>query len=141
MTILFISLYLYRYFRKLGHFKILNATMRKWYLDSQGKLVSYVLRIETRKSSEEMTFEELWIDEKRFKFRLSRDNRKLSSNFRQKDILNISPVPENNNEPALAEEIPNSKGKLVICYRIGAKLEFQTVSRFKEPLKGFRFSS
>jgi len=59
MTLLFISLYLYRYFRKLGHFKILNATMRKWYLDSQGKLVSYVLKIETRKSSEQMTFEEL----------------------------------------------------------------------------------
>ena len=54
MTLLFISLYLYRYFRKLGHFKILNATMRKWYLDSQGKLVSYVLKIETRKSSEQM---------------------------------------------------------------------------------------
>lgn len=64
-------------------------------LTADGTEVVYQIQVETKKSSDELIFEEVWIDEKRFKVHLSDEKRSIVSAFDNKQIvnLNISEVP------------------------------------------------
>ena len=87
MTLFIIIRIIYEAYFRFPHFKIIKAGMRKWINKSSDELISYQIELKTKKASTELVFEELWINEKKYKFHLSRENRKIASSFKEKEIL------------------------------------------------------
>jgi uncharacterized membrane-anchored protein YhcB (DUF1043 family) len=131
MTLFILSRLIYEAYFRFPHFKILKAGMRQWMNKNKEQLTSYQIELKTKKSSSELVFEELWIDEKKYRFHLSREDRKIAGNFTKKEILKLNVISEikNDNE----NEIPSksSRGILVLGYRFKNKRKFLSVKKLK----------
>ncbi|HRH64890.1 MAG TPA: hypothetical protein PLU53_01195 [Bacteroidia bacterium] len=132
MTLIVLTTYIYRTFFKYRHFKVLKATMKKLFIAADGTKVIYQIQVETKKSSDEMIFEEVWIDENKYKVRMSDEQRKIVSSFETKQIVNLdinelSPQKEETERP---KEL--LKSKILVSYSIGNKRKFLSIRKFDE---------
>lgn len=132
MTFIVLMTYVYRTFYKFRHFKILKATMRRVILHEDGHTTTYTIQVETKKSSDELIFEEVWIDEKKFKVRLSDTKRSLISNFSEKQVLNLHLSSDTGPEEIRGSKTTTSRGKAKLGYSIGNKRKFMTIRTFEE---------
>lgn len=132
MTLIVLTTYIYRTFFKYRYFKVLKATMKKMLLTADGTEVVYQIQVETKKSSDELIFEEVWIDEKRFKVHLSDEKRSIVSAFDNKQIvnLNISEAPVEKDQSDRPKEL--IKSKALVSYSIGNKRKFMSIRKFEE---------
>ncbi len=128
MTLLIIARIIYEAYFRFPHFKILKVGMRKWIQKKPDELISYQIELKTKKSSADLVFEELWINEKKYKFHLSREDRKIAGSFLEKEILKINIISEIENE----DKIPfkSSKGALVFGYTFRNKRKYLSVKKF-----------
>lgn len=101
-------------------------------LTADGTEVVYQIQVETKKSSDELIFEEVWIDEKRFKVHLSDEKRSIVSAFDNKQIvnLNISEAPVEKDQSDRPKEL--IKSKVLVSYSIGNKRKFMSIRKFEE---------
>ena len=132
MTLIVLTSYIYRTFFKYRHFKVLKATMKKILMAADGTKIIYEIQVETKKLSDEMIFEEVWIDETRFKVKLSDEQRELVSSFNTKQIVNLD-ITEVHSEKDLSirpKEI--LKSKVLVGYSIGNKRKFLSIRKLDQ---------
>ena len=130
MTLFIIIRIIYEAYFRFPHFKILKAGMKKWVNNSSRELISYQIELKTKKSSSELVFEELWIDEKKYKFFLSRGNRKIVGSFLKREILNLDIISEINNETKSVIPVKSSKGILLLGYTFRNKRKYLSFKKF-----------
>ena len=63
-------------------------------MNAEGKAVVYQIQVETKKSSDELIFEEVWIDEKRFKIKLRDQEGRSYRLFQDKQVVNLDIAEE-----------------------------------------------
>ena len=106
--------------------------MRKWMNKNSNQLISYQIELKTKKSSAELVFEELWIDEKKYKFHLSREDRKVAGSFNEKEILKLNIISEIKNENEADTPAKSSRGILVLGYTFRNKRKFVSIKKFRD---------
>ena len=131
MTLFLIIRIIYEAYFRFPHFKILKVGVRKWKNKSRDQLISYQIEVKTKKPSTELVFEELWIDEKKYKFNLSREERKIANSFDKKEILKINIFSEIKEEVNKENPVKASKGILVLSYKFRNKKKFVSIKKFK----------
>jgi hypothetical protein len=116
------------YFR-FPHFKILKARARKWINKSGDEFTTYDVEIKTKKNSCELRFEELWIGQKRYKFHLRREDRKIAGAFGQKEKLCLSVLSEIPAGSPPDEVAKNKKEKLWLGYTFRNKKKYLRINK------------
>lgn len=132
MTLIVLTSYIYRTFFKYRHFKVLKATMKKIMMNAEGKAVVYQIQVETKKSSDDLIFEEVWIDEKRFKIKLRDQEREIVSTFQDKQVVNLDIAEEAVQDETSSRPKEILKSKVLVGYSIGNKRKFLSISKFDE---------
>ena len=132
MTLFIIIRFIYEAYFRFPHFKILKVEVRSWRKKSREKLTSYQIELKTKKPSTELVFEELWIDEKRYKFNLSREDRKIAGSFDKKEILKINIFSELLHEADPENPVRSSKGRLLLSYTFRNKRKFVSIKKFSD---------
>ncbi len=99
--------------------------------ESDSQLTSYLIEIKTKKSSAELVFEELWIDEKKYKFHLSRENRKIAESFAEKEVLKLNIISEITS-PLIDPTVKSSKGILLLGYSFRNKRKYLSIKKFRD---------
>ena len=131
MTIAFICAFIYYHFRH-RHFKIVNATSRKWLTSRKGDLITYRIQIVTKKNSEQLKVDELWIDNRLFKVRLvKKESSSPVKQFSEKETLFIE--AEREKENIVYEEMsPSIRGKVSLGYLVNNKRKYLSIKGFEE---------
>ena len=106
--------------------------MKKWIHRTSDELITYQLELRTKKSSSELVFEELWMDEKKYKFHLSHQDRKIAVSFVKKEILKLNIISEIKNSITFEKPIVSSKGILVIGYSFRNKRKHLSIKKFRD---------
>lgn len=130
MTLFIIIRIIYEAYFRFPHFRILKVGMRKWIQKSSAELVSYQIELKTKKSSSELVFEELWIDEKKYRFHLSREDRKIAGSFVEKEILKLNIISEIINKNEAGIPVKSSKGIMVLGYSFRNKRKYLSIKKF-----------
>ena len=134
MSVLFITLFLYRRFFLYRDFKILAATQRRIDRKSDGSVVTYHVKVRTRKSSEELAFKEVWLNQKRYAVKLSSEDHKIKSAFQCDEILTLHLSIELPH-PGPGAPVPSGRSAAENCaigYSVGNKCKFLAVPGFRE---------
>ncbi len=131
MTLFIIIRFIYEAYFRFPHFKILRAGMRRWIYNSSNQFVTYQIELKTKRPSSELIFDDLWIDDKKYKFHLCRDDRKSVCEFLKKEVLKLSIISEIKGE-VIPEISKSSKGILLIGYTYKNKKKYLSVKKFKE---------
>ena len=132
MTLFIIIRIIYEAYFRFPHFKILKAGMKKWVQKKPDELISYQIELRTKKSSAELVFEELWIDEKKYKFHLCRETRTIAASFSEKEILKINIISELKNDSQSDISVKSSKGIMLLSYSFRNKKKYLSFKRFRE---------
>ena len=132
MTLFIIIRIIYEAYFRFPHFKILKAGMRKWIQRTSGELISYQIELKTKKSSLELVFEELWIDEKKYKFHLTRQDRKIAGSFVKREVLKLNIISEIKNNLTSENPVVSSKGILVLWYSFKNKKKHLRIKKFQD---------
>lgn len=105
--------------------------MKQWMHRDLPSFVTYQIEIKTKKNSEDLIFEDLWIDEKRYKFRLIKQDRKIASSFNKAEVLRFSIISELKDDQ---NKIPPKAGKgiLILTYKFKDKLKHISVKKLKQ---------
>jgi hypothetical protein len=106
--------------------------MHKWANKYSGEWVTYQLEIKTKKNSSELVFEELWIDEKRYTFHLSCEERKIANIFEKKEKLKLNVISPINNLQEFPFRGKSSKGKFILYYSYKNKRKFISIKKFSD---------
>ena len=131
MTIAFICAFIYYQF-KYRHFKIVKATSRTWMSSRKGNVVTYRIQILTKKTSEELKLDELWIDNRLFKVRIVKKEDNVSAkNFSEKETLYIEAERETKNI-GYEEMAHSNRGKVSLGYLINNKRKYLSIKGFEE---------
>jgi hypothetical protein len=131
MTLLILSRLIYEAFFKFPHFKVLKAVMHKWISGENDTLITYQVEIKTKKDSAELCFNELWIDEKKYTFHISREDRKVVGSFSKKETLKLNALKIIESGIASGEKPKkSSKGKLLLGYTFKNKKKFLSIKKF-----------
>lgn len=139
MTIAFICAFIYYQF-KYRHFKILNATSRKWKTTQKDDVVTYKIQIVTKKTSEELKLDELWIDQRLFKVRVvHQQNNAVAKFFAEKETLYLEAERETGNV-GYEEMAPSGKDKVMLGYLINNKRRYLSIKGFEEQAPKLRIS-
>jgi hypothetical protein len=105
--------------------------MKKWIRVNSDPLITYQLELKTKKSSDELVFEDLWINEKRYKYHLSRHDRKFACSFGKKEILKLSIISEIKDGLTSGPPKP-TKGILLLVYTFRSKKKFISVKKIRD---------
>lgn len=131
MTIAFICAYIYYHF-KYRHFKIIKATRRNWGVSGKEDLTTYRIQVLTKKTSEELKLDELWIDNRLFRVRvIKKESNVLTKYFSEKETLYLEAERETKNI-GYEEISPSVKGKVSVGYLINNKRKYLTIKGFEE---------
>ena len=131
MTIAFIVTYIYYHF-KYRHFKIIKATRRNWAASGKVELTTYRIQLVTKRTSNELKLDELWIDNRLFKVRVMKKDHNLFANyFLEKETLYLEAERETKNV-GYEEMLPGTKGKVSLGYLINNKRKYLTINGFEE---------
>jgi hypothetical protein len=137
MTMFIILRFVYQTYFKFPHFKIVKAGMQKW-LNKTQPFTTYQIELKTKKNSDELVFEELWIDQKRYRFQLTRPNRKFAASFFKKEILKINVISEMKTD-AEATPVKSTKGRLLLAYTFRNKRKYLSLKKL-DMLDGLKLS-
>jgi hypothetical protein len=110
------------------------VTRHNWIENDSEQIVTYQIELKTKKSSDELVFDDLWIGNKKYKFQISHHERKIISRFNKKEIVILNVISEIKNDSQ--EEIPKSilKGIVILGYSFRKKKKFVSVRQFRERL-------
>jgi hypothetical protein len=132
MTLAFICSFIYYQF-KYRHFKIVKATSRTWTtITKHGDVVTYRIQILTKKTSEELKLDELWIDNRRYKVRvINKESNAFTRHFSEKETLYLEAERETKNI-GYEEMRPSTNGKVALGYTINNKRKYLSIKGFEE---------
>jgi hypothetical protein len=131
MTFAFICAFFYYQF-KYRHFKIVKATSRKWIISRTGDVVTYRIQIFTKKTSEELKVDELWVGNRVFKVRVLKEESNVQArHFNEKETLYLEAERETKNV-AYEEMGPARNGKVSLGYTINNKRRYLSIKNFEE---------
>src|SRR5689334_2847201 len=131
MTLAFICTFLYYQF-KYRHFKIVKATSRKWVISRSDDVVTYRIQIITKKASDELKVDELWVGNRVFKVRvLKKESNALVRHFAEKETLYLEAERETKNV-AFEEMQPSRNGKVSLGYIVNNKRRYLSIKNFEE---------
>lgn len=132
MTIAFICSLIYYHF-KHRYFKIVKATSRKWVISRNDDVVTYRIQIVTKKTSEELKLDELWVGDRVFKVRvLKKESNAYARHFEEKETLYLEAVRETQ-KVNYEEMAPSQRGKVSLGYTINNKRKYLSIRNFEEP--------
>jgi len=132
MTIAFICTFIYYQF-KYRHFKIVKATCRKWVISRKDDVITYRIQIVTKKTSDELKLDELWVGSKVFKVRvLKKESNAYARHFEEKETLYLEAERETQNV-SYEEMTPPRNGKVSLGYMINNKRKYLSIKNFEEP--------
>jgi len=130
MTIAFICTLIYYHFKN-RHFKIIKATSRKWIISRRGDVVTYRIQIVTKKTSEELKLDELWVGDKVFKVRVVKKESPINAKqFAEKETLYLEAERETKNI-CYEEMRPTQQGKVTLGYTINNKRKYLSIKNFE----------
>jgi hypothetical protein len=137
MTIAFICTLIYYQF-KYRHFKIVKATCRNWIKSTRkGDIITYHIQILTKRTSNELKLDELWVENRLFKVRvLNKEGSSSAKNFEEKEILYLEAERETSNIN-YEEMAPSTKGKISLGYLINNKRKYLSIKGFEEQTAAF----
>jgi hypothetical protein len=127
LTLLIIIRLIYEAYFRFPHFRVRNVCMRQWINRSAEQLITYQIELRTKKSSRELVFEELWIDEKKYKFNISRDDKKIVAEFDEKETIKLNVLSEIKTYPV--PNIHSSRGIMVLGYSFRKKKRYITFNK------------
>ncbi len=131
MTIAFICAYIYYHF-KYRYFKVIKATRRNWGVSGKEDLTTYRIQVLTKKTSEVLKLDELWIDNRLFRVRvIKKESNVLTKYFSEKETLYLEAERETKNI-GYEEISPSVKGKVSVGYLINNKRKYLTIKGFEE---------
>jgi len=131
MTIAFICTLIYYHF-KYRHFKIVKATSRKWIISRNDDVVTYRIQIVTKKTSEELKLDELWVGDRVFKVRvLKKESNAMARHFAEKETLYLEAERETKNV-SYEEMQPPRNGKVSLGYTFNNKRRYLSIKNFEE---------
>ncbi|MEO8085856.1 MAG: hypothetical protein ABI763_03495 [Bacteroidota bacterium] len=140
MTIAFICAFIYYQF-KYRHFKIVDATSRKWISTHKGDLTTYRIQVITKRTSEVLKLDELWIDNRLFKVRvIKKESNSLSRHFSEKETLYLEAEREAKHI-GFEEMRPAPNGKVALGYLINNKRKYLSIKGFEEHQSKLAFAS
>ncbi len=132
MTLIIILRLIYEAYFRFPHFKIIKAGMRKWVHRKSQELITYHIELKTKKCSSELIFEDLWINEKKYKFHLCRKDRKMAGNFSKQEILKLNIISELKDNLFTPGDPVVPKGMLVLGYKFRNKKKYLSIKKFRE---------
>ncbi|MBL0104729.1 MAG: hypothetical protein IPP51_13800 [Bacteroidetes bacterium] len=130
MTLFLILRFVYGFYFRFPHFSIRKSSLRTWKSKNKDRIITCTLELKTKKCSDELIFEELWIDEKLYKFKLTKDKLKTAYKFRKKEVLRldaISEIPDH----AHSSTKPK-KGKVLLTYTFKNKRRHLSINKFTD---------
>lgn len=134
LTICTLSIIYFTYF-KYRHIKIVKATAKKFvkHAHSETHDINYRIEFIVKKSSQDMKIEELWIDRKLYKFRITRESSKEHVGiFNEKESLKIDAY-EMADDHISSTLMPPRKfnGEAVIGYWINNRKKYLSVNKIE----------
>ncbi len=132
MTIAFICSLIYYQF-KYRHLKVVKATCKKWIANTRsGNVITYRIQILTKRTSEQLKLDELWIDNRLFKVRvIKKENHSSAKSFSEQETLYLEAERETANI-GFEEMAPSGKGKVSLGYLINNKRRYLSIKGFEE---------
>lgn len=131
MTIAFICAYVYYHF-KYRHFKIIKATRRNWAGSGKEDLTTYRIQILTKKTSDELKVDELWINNRLFRVRvIKKESNVFARYFQEKETLYLEAERETKNI-GYEEMQPSLNRKVSVGYLINNKRKYLSINGFEE---------
>lgn len=115
-------------------------TKHNWKENESERLVTYQIELKTKKSSDELVFDDLWIGRKKYRFQISHQDMKINSRFHEKEIVILNVISEikDNSVPDLPKSV--LKGIVILGYTFRKKKKFVSVKQIRERL-GLKFLS
>ena len=109
----------------------MKATSRKWVISRSGDVVTYRIQIFTKKTSEELTVDELWVGNRVFKVRvLKEESNAHARHFNEKETLYLEAERETKNV-GYEEMGPVRNGKVSLGYTINNKRKYLSIKNFE----------
>jgi hypothetical protein len=139
MTLFIICKLIYEAYFRFPHFKILKAGMKKWVHKGSNEFITYHIELKSKKNSSELFFDELYINKKKYRFHLSREDRKAAGNFSKKEILQLNVISEIDHQQSVLHATVE-KGALVLGYTFRNKKKYLRIKKLKE-MNALRLSS
>jgi hypothetical protein len=131
MTIAFICAFIYHQF-KHRHLKIIKATSRTWLSGRNGDIITYRIQIITKKNSEELKLDELWIDNRLFRVRvIKQESNAVEKHFASKETLYLEAEREAS-KVGYEEMTPNTRGKVSLGYTVNNRRKYLSIKGFEE---------
>ena len=126
---------LYFTFFKYRHIKVVKATAKKFirHAHSDDQTINYRIEFIVNRSSDDMKIDELWIDRKLYKFRITRiTSKELISSFDEKESLKIDAHEIVDDVETSALRPPHRlSGAAIIGYWIGDKKRYLSVNKIE----------
>lgn len=129
MLVLFTGIF--GFFKK--DFKIIEATRQEWTggLRESGKGINYKITLEAKKNSDKLKFEDIWIKERTYKYKIYNISENKPGNvFKKNDTLIISAtIKTHKDDNSLKEEqLPfDYTNESVIGYKLKNKKKYKPV--------------
>jgi hypothetical protein len=126
LTIIYITFFKYR------HIKIVKATAKKFIRHAEEHDINYRIEFIVKKSSDDMKIEEVWIDRKLYKFKITREaSPDHVASFAEKENLKIDAFEVEQTHYAITDPPKRFNGAAMIGYRINNMKRYLSVSKIE----------
>ena len=103
------------------------------FISRSDDVVTYRIQIVTKKTSEELKLDELWVGDRVFKVRvLKKESNAYARHFEEKETLYLEAVRETQ-KVDYEEMAPSQRGKVSLGYTINNKRKYLSIKNFEEP--------
>jgi hypothetical protein len=131
MTLFLIIRFIYLTYFRFPHLRVLKATICEWTDRQMEKIVTYQIELEMKRSSDELVLEELWIDNKRYDFRLITKDRRFADSFSRKEKICLDIISEIKDELQKENERIRLKGRLILAYTFRSKRRYLRINKIR----------
>lgn len=132
MTLFLILRFIYTFYFRFPHFSVRKTSLRMWKSRGNDRIITCTLELKTKKSSEELIFDELWIDNKRYHFKLTKEDLKSVNEFGKKEVLRLDALKE---IPEVFSSPMPKKGKVLLAYTFKNKRRYISINKFSDKFK------
>ena len=134
LTICTLTLIYFTFF-KYRHIKVVKATAKRFirHAHSEDHAINYRIEFIVKKSSDDMKIEELWIDRKMYKFKITREaSKEHVGQFSEKENLKIDAYEIEGDREVSAQRRPKRfSGEAMIGYWINNRKRYLSVNKIE----------
>lgn len=132
MSLIFITTFIYNYF-KYRHFKILEVTTFQIMKSAKhaGSMIRYRIKLVTKRPADKLIFDELWIEDRLYKIKITKEVFELAANGSgKKQIIYIDSETDIRYPNLPNPAFENIKANIRLGYQIGNKRKYLQIKDF-----------